>query len=76
MGVSLIFVTKISEITQEETEQLIELVTEDQSSSDYSNAPFISMTATFCVVYTKEKLEALLLPENRCPTMVLNELVP
>ena len=46
-------------------EQLIELVYEnvllyDQSSSDYSNAPFISMTATFSVVYTKEKLAALL----------------
>ena len=56
---------KISKITREETKQLIELVREkiplyDQSSSDYSNAPLISMTAAFCVVYTKEKLAALL----------------
>ena len=38
---------KISKITKEETEQLIDLVREnvplyDQSSSDYRNAPFIS----------------------------------
>ena len=58
---------KISKITKEETEQLTELVRGnvplyDQSSSDYSNEPFISMTAAFCVVYTKEKLAVLLLP--------------
>ena len=57
----------INKIIREEMEQLIELVYEnvllyDQSSSDYSNAPFISMTATFSVVYTKEKLAALLFP--------------
>ena len=40
---------KINKITKEEMEQ-------------YSNASFISMTAFSCVVYTKEKLEALLLP--------------
>ena len=57
---------KISKITKEETEQLMELIREnvhlcDQSSSDYNKAPFISMTAAFCVVYTKGKLTALLL---------------
>ena len=54
---------KISKITEEETEQLIELIREnvplcDQSSSDYSNAPFISITAAFCVVYTKQKISS------------------
>ena len=46
---------KISKIIKE-TEQLTELVHEnvplhDQSCSGYSNAPFISMIAAFCVVY-------------------------
>ena len=54
--------TEFSKITKEETEQHMELVREnvrlqDQSSS---NAPFISMTAAFHVVYTKEQLAALL----------------
>ena len=58
---------RISQITRDETEQLTELVREnvplsDQSSNDYSNMPFISMTATLCVVYTEEKIAALLLP--------------
>ena len=58
---------KISTITKEETEQLTELVREnvrlcDQSCRDDSNAPFTSMTAASCVVCTKEKLAALLLP--------------
>ena len=49
----------ISKITREETEQVIELVRvnvplSDQSSSDYGKASFISMTASFCVVYTKQ----------------------
>ena len=60
---------KISKITKEETEQLMELVREnvhlcDQSSSDYNKAPFISMTAAFCVVHSKQKSAALLIPEN------------
>ena len=72
---------KISKITREDTEQIIELVCEnvplhDQSSSDYSNAPFISLTVAFCVVYTGEKLAALRLPLNRRPTMVWNKMVP
>ena len=50
---------KISKLTREETEQLVELVHEnvplyDQRSSDYSNAPFISLTANF-VLFTKKK---------------------
>ena len=50
---------KISKITKEETEQLTELVRGnvplyDQSSSDYSNAPFISLTANF-VLFTQKK---------------------
>ena len=58
---------KISTITKEETEQLTDLVREnvrlcDQSCRDDSNAPFTSMTAASCVVCTKEKLAALLLP--------------
>ena len=58
-------ITKISKITKEEMEQYTELVHEnvplyDQSSSDYSNAPFVSKTAAFCVVHTNGKLAALL----------------
>ena len=56
---------KISKITKEEMGELTEWVLKnfrpyDQDSSDYSNAPFISMTAAFHVVYTKEQLAALL----------------
>ena len=56
----------ISKITTEEMKEPVELVRKNvplydqQSSSDYSNVPFISMTAAVCVAYTKEKLATLL----------------
>ena len=50
---------EISKITKEETEQLIELVCQNvtlynQSSNLHSNAPFVFLTAAFCVVLEKK----------------------
>ena len=54
---------KISKVTKEETEKLIELVREnvppyDQSSSFYSNAPLTSMTGAFCVCLYKRNISS------------------